>query len=343
MDFEQSLKKEDESLAKPVNGLLVMSSETLDVNARAEVDMQVSTAKKYPRDLQKVLKNIEFLATQDRDTAESCFYAIKRDGKTITGATVRLAEIISTCWGNMRSQAKIISNDGRTITAQGACWDLETNVAYSVEVRRKITNSLGVVYSEDMQIVTANACCSVALRNAVFKCIPMAITSKIQERIKDVMLGEGESFEDIKRKAVLHFIEQGVKKGDILKLLERDRTEDITREDVFILRGIVTAINDGDTTLKQAFSASQKKYNSKSMSGRLHIDVEEDDEQEIDDQESNHFFSQEVGENKEINPDVPADFRHKKPKLTGRSVKASNETLEFPQEPLKKTLKKKTP
>lgn len=284
MDFKE--KQNEKQASKQILGdIILMSSEALEAETRVEVDMQVATAKKYPRNLAQVLSNIEYLATQDQETAESCFYALKRDGKTITGATVRLAEIISTCWGNMRSQAKIIANDGRTITAQGTCWDLETNVAYSVEVRRKITNKDGYTYSEDMQIVSANACCSIALRNAVFKCIPMAITRKIQERIKNVMLGDEESFEDVKQKALRYYIDLGITKGQILKLLQRERIEHITREDVFVLRGISTAIADGDTTLASAFNPP--KNVKKGMSGKLTVesDIEIEETEIIDEKE----------------------------------------------------------
>ena len=88
-DFQESLSEEKEPIAK-IGDVVIMSSEALMAQTRAEVDSQVVTAKQYPRDLQQVLKNIEFLATQDQETAESCFYAIKRDGKTIMGATVQV-------------------------------------------------------------------------------------------------------------------------------------------------------------------------------------------------------------------------------------------------------------
>lgn len=283
-DLASALSEDsDKAQIATIGEVVVMSSAALEATTRAEVDMQVATAKQYPRNLQQVLKNIEFLATQDQETAESCFYAIKRDGKTIMGATVRLAEIISSQWGNMRSQAKIIANDGKTITAKGECWDLETNVAYAVEVRRKITTSTGQTYTEDMQIVSANAACSIALRNAVFKCIPMAITRKIQERIKEVMLGDEDSFEELKEKALNHFlVELKVSEVELLTLLELNSLDDITKDDVFLLRGIATAIVDGDTTVYQTFR--QKKTTSKKsgISNRLAVDeVEEEPATEI--------------------------------------------------------------
>jgi len=272
MDYENQFAEEKSRLGDVV----VLTADALEAETRALVNQQVATAKQYPRNLPLVLKNIEFLATQDKDTAESCFYALRRQGKTISGASVRFAEIITNCWGNLRSQARITANDGKMITAQGVCWDLENNVAYSVEVRRRITTKEGIAFSEDMQIVTANAACSIALRNAVFKVIPMAITTNIQNRIKDVILGKKEDFEQVRTKAVKYFMDKGITKKQILKLLDREQIEDMTRDDVFTLRGIVTAIEEGDTTLSQAFEI--KKGNALNKINNLNFEIPEDEE-----------------------------------------------------------------
>ena len=238
--------------------LKVNSVEVFEADTRANIDIQVSTAKKYKRHLPTVLENILFLATQDKETAENCFYALKRDGKVIRGASIRLAEIISNCYGNIRASARIIANDGKLVTAQGLCWDLENNVAYSVEVRRKITNKDGKPFSEDMQVVTSNAACAIAIRNAVFKCIPLALTSRVQDKIKQVMMGEEKDFATIRKNAVDYFEKQGVGVKNILALFEKRTIEELTREDVFDLRGIATAIKEGDTTIEQAFSIAPK-------------------------------------------------------------------------------------
>ena len=149
----------------------VNQAEMLQAINRSEVDMQISTAKAYPRDVQAAIKRIEDLASLDRETAEDWFYVLRRNGAagqtTIEGLSVRMAEIIAGAWGNLRVQARIIGNDGKTITAQAVCHDLETNFAVSVEVKRRITDKQGRTYSEDMQVVTGNAACAIAFRNAV--------------------------------------------------------------------------------------------------------------------------------------------------------------------------------
>ena len=41
---------------------------------RAEADIQIATAKQYPRDLTVVLNKIATYETMDKETAEDCFY-----------------------------------------------------------------------------------------------------------------------------------------------------------------------------------------------------------------------------------------------------------------------------
>lgn len=258
--------------------LRVSSAEIFEADTRANIDIQVSTAKKYKRHLPTVLDNIFFLATQDIDTADNCFYSIKRDGKVIRGASIRLAEIMANCYGNLRSSARIISNDGRIITAQGMCWDLENNVAYSIEVKRKITDKTGRPFSEDMVVVTSNAACSIAIRNAIFKCIPLALTNRIQERIKLVMMGEEKDFNSIRKSSVEYFEKQGVSVKNILNLFDKKSIDELSRDDIFDLKGIATAIKDGDTTLELAFSISLKPTAVNKASKTLSVSLAEENE-----------------------------------------------------------------
>jgi hypothetical protein len=258
--------------------LRVSSAEIFEADTRANIDIQVSTAKKYKRHLPTVLDNIFFLATQDIDTADNCFYSIKRDGKVIRGASIRLAEIMANCYGNLRSSARIISNDGRIITAQGMCWDLENNVAYSIEVKRKITDKTGRPFSEDMVVVTSNAACSIAIRNAIFKCIPLALTNRIQERIKLVMMGEEKDFNSIRKSSVEYFEKQGVAVKNILNLFDKKSIDELSRDDIFDLKGIATAIKDGDTTLELAFSVSLKPTAVNKASKTLSVSLAEENE-----------------------------------------------------------------
>ncbi len=99
----------------------VPDNSALDVLNRGMIDIQVSTAKAYPRNLMNVLQNIKLFATMDKDTAAECFYHVKRADGEIEGISVRLAEIVASCWGSLKADARVIANDGKEITAQGVC------------------------------------------------------------------------------------------------------------------------------------------------------------------------------------------------------------------------------
>lgn len=237
-----------------VEVMQVNNVETLTALTKGEIDAQIATAKQYPRNLANVLNNIETLATMDEDIAGSCFYALRRQGKLIEGASVRMAEIVASSWGNLRTQARIIANDGKTITAQGVCHDLETNTAISVEVKRRITDKNGRTYNDDMQIMTGNAACAIALRNAVFKVVPAALIKKAIDKAKKVSLGEAMTLETSRAKMLDYFKTIGVEEKQILDYLSIEKVDEINIDMVVELRGLATAIKEGTTSIKEAFA-----------------------------------------------------------------------------------------
>lgn len=237
----------------------IKQADMLQAINRAEVDIQISTAKQYPRDLYRVLNQIKTYATMDTETAEDCFYTLRRgkgnDQSLIEGVSVRLAEIIAGAWGNLRIQSRIIGNDGRTITCQGICHDLETNLAVSVEVKRKITDRYGKTFSEDMQVVTGNAASAIAFRNAVLKVVPKAVTKKVINDIKDVALGRSIDLETRRQRMIEYFTKIGVTQSELFSYCGVTSIEQIDNQIVFELRGLANAIKEGTTTVQETFKA----------------------------------------------------------------------------------------
>ena len=236
----------------------VSQSTMLEALNRSEVDMQIATAKAYPRDVQAALSKIETLAKMDKETAIDCFYVLRRNGSNgnqtvIEGLSVRMAEIIAGCWGNLRVQARIIGNDGRTITAQAVCHDLESNFAVSVEVKRRITDKNGKTFSEDMQVVTGNAACAIAFRNAVLKVVPKAITKNIIGRVKEVALGQAIDLETSRQNIIQYFAKLGVSEQQLYDYLGIKKMEEIDTEMVYELRATANAIKEGTTTIQETF------------------------------------------------------------------------------------------
>jgi hypothetical protein len=245
------------------NKIEINQPEMLQAINRAEVDMQIATAKQYPRNIHSVLNTISTYSTMDAETAESCFYALRRfDEKgnpvIIEGLSVRMAEIIAGSWGNMRVQTRIIGNDGKTITAQGICHDLETNLAVSVEVKRRITRKDGKTFSEDMQVVTGNAASSIAFRNAVLKVVPKAVIKRVIEDAKQVAIGKAIDLETGRKNALENFSKAGVTAEMILFYLRISKIEEIDKEKLFSLRSAWNAIKEGDTTVEEEFIKPMK-------------------------------------------------------------------------------------
>ena len=239
--------------------ITISASDSLAALNRSEIDMQVSTAKAYPREINKVLNEIVTYATIDQETAVECFYSLPRAGSRIEGLSVRMAEVFAGAWGNLRAQSRIIANDGKTITAQGVCYDVEKNVAISVEVKRRITDRNGRTLNEDMQTVIGNAASSIAFRNAVFKVIPKSVTKKAVEQIKQVAIGKAKDLTTMRTNMIAWYNQLGVPQDELLKFMNVASVDEITNEMVFELRGLGNAIKEGDTTIEEAIRKPLKE------------------------------------------------------------------------------------
>ena len=240
------------------------SASSLEALNRSEIDIQISTAKQYPRDVSDSLNRIVQLGTVNAATAEECFYSLRRNGssetKAIEGPSVRLAEIVAASWGNLRVASQIIGNDGKFITARGVCHDLETNVAVACEVRRRITDKYGKTYNEDMQVVTGNAAGAIAFRNAVFKVVPKAVISEAINDIKAKLIESvSVNLDDAKEKMFKYFAKLGVTKEMIYNYFEVKDDSEITEDIVAELRTTVTSIKEGQATVEELFIKPYKE------------------------------------------------------------------------------------
>ena len=228
---------------------------------QSEISVQLDAARNNPRDINRALMSIKAMATLDKETALSCFYHLERRGKqgvqVIDGVSVRLAEIIASCWGNLRVQTRIVGNDGRMVTAQGICHDLETNVAVSVEVKRSIVGKYGT-FSEDMQVVTGNAAAAIAYRNAVLKVVPSAITKKVTDEIRKSALGSIVSIEQEWQRVVDWFTNAGATVNELFSYISRADISQVTNEHILTLQSLANAIHEGSTTIDEAFGRKSR-------------------------------------------------------------------------------------
>lgn len=229
----------------------------VELIAAAEVNQQIATAKKYPRSVTTFMREARALVTLNESIAQQCIYALPRDGKTVEGPSARFAEIVAHAWGNSRAGARVVSEGAEFLTAQGVMHDLERNVAITFEVQRRITGKGGKRYGADMIGVTANAACSIALRNAILKAVPKAFWEPLYQEARKVVAGDVKTLANKRAEAIQQFQVFGISKEQICARLGRAGVPDITVDDLVTLFGILTAIKEGDTTPEQAFAPDE--------------------------------------------------------------------------------------
>lgn len=238
----------------------VTIEETTEVTAytgdRAAIDVQVSTARAYPRNVRKCVENAIAIVTMDQETASTCNYAVPRGGKSITGPSVHLAKILANQWGNIRCEARVVEVDNKRVTSEGICWDLENNVAIKATVKRSILTKSGRM-SEDMITVTGNAANSIALRNAILSVIPKAVVDKVYKAAIETITGDVSTENKLvaKRSKVMKALVDAytVTEEEILQAVGKSSTSHLGADELAVLIGIGQAIKDGDTTVDEAF------------------------------------------------------------------------------------------
>ena len=241
--------------------LEIIDSSAISHLERAEIDMQIATARRYPRSLSAVKNRMLSYATLDEETAAGCFYTLPGrrggDGKPIQGPSVRLAEIAISSFQNIRAGSRIIEDDGKFITAQGVVHDLENNVVISINVQRRVTKRDGGRFSDDMIATTGNAACSIALRNAAFRVIPLALVKPVYEAAKRLAVGDAKSLVQRRAASLDHFAKMGVSKEKVCECLGVGKPEDIQLDHLELLIGYANAIKDGDASIDDVFTGSR--------------------------------------------------------------------------------------
>lgn len=238
-----------------------IGSEVIYQQDRAQIDIQISTAKAFPRNIKRAIENSITIVTMDKETAATCTYSVPRGGKAITGPSVHLAKILAQNWGNLRIEAKVVGIDIKHITSQAVCFDLENNLAIKVEVKRSIMTKQGRM-NDDMITVTGNAGNSIALRNAVLSVIPKAIVDNVYGEAKSKITGDVSDKTKLlaRRKQVIDGLKDtySLTEAEILSAVGKVSIDHITPDDLVVLIGLGTAIKDGDTNIETAFRKGSK-------------------------------------------------------------------------------------
>jgi hypothetical protein len=107
--------------------------------------------------------------------------------------------------------------------------------------------------------VTAQAASAIALRNAVFRVVPRALVEPLLADIRQAALGKGTL--ESKRRAMLEYAGDKTKisEAQVLQILGKRRIEDIGAEEILIMRGLFTALRDGEVTVEDLLNRGKPK------------------------------------------------------------------------------------
>lgn len=237
----------------------VIEPTALESITKAEVDIQIATAHRYPRSLEQFKKRALAMVTQDQETAESCIYKLTRkdrktgEVKVIEGESIRMAEIVASAYGNMRVAAQITSQTPARVTVRAIAHDLEANLLVAQEKQLKTTYRDGSPYSDDMAVTATNALISKAIRDAIFRVVPKAMVKSIKEAAKLVAVGTVATLEQRRSKAMEWVRSLKIDPVRVFAVLGVKGEADIGIDHLEVLTGLRTAIKEGDQTVDDAF------------------------------------------------------------------------------------------
>jgi hypothetical protein len=253
-----------ENQTPPQQETELLTGGALEAIERANIDMAVATAKKYPRSIKQFMADAESMISIDPETAESCVYKLKRtekDGslKWIEGPSIRLLEIAASAYTNIRYGSRVIGIDDTFVTCQGVSHDLQRNVYSSVEVKRRITTKDGRRFGDDMIMITANACGSIARRNALNGVVPRSYINQLAEFARRTAVGDIKTLPERRQRAIDYFTKTlGVPLAKVLEYLEKKAIEDCDLGDLEKLNGLRTALKDNEASVDETFNLGPK-------------------------------------------------------------------------------------
>lgn len=216
--------------------------------AIAEAQGKLVVAKRFPRDQADAYNRIMQSCARP-SLAEDALYSYPRGGQTVSGPSIRLAEELARCWGNIDYGMKELSRrDGET-EMEAYAWDLETNVYTSQKftvkhLRDKRGGSAVLTDERDIYEIGANMGAR-RMRARILAVIPGDIVDAAVQACKDTMKGKSEiPMADRIRALVTEFGKLGVSASLIEKKYGR-KTGDLLPEDLVDLRGIFKSLKDG--------------------------------------------------------------------------------------------------
>jgi hypothetical protein len=224
--------------------------------AIAEAQGKLVIAKRFPRDEIDAFAKV-MTACQRKSLAEKAFYSYPRGGETVQGPTIRFAEELARCWGNLDYGIKELSQGNGNSEMQAYCWDLETNTMsvqnftnpHRKEVGKAIKEltSLRDIYENNANMAARR------LRARILAVLPSDLVDEAIKECRKTLTGNNETpLIDRVKSMTVAFGKIGVTQEMIEGRLKR-KIETMTAEDFADYIGIYNSLKENNSKISDWF------------------------------------------------------------------------------------------
>ncbi|BBP82424.1 MULTISPECIES: hypothetical protein [Pseudomonadaceae] len=225
--------------------------------AVTEAQGKLILAKKFPRD--EALAYSKIMSSCSRPSlAASGEYAYPRGGQTVSGPSIRLAEELARCWGNIEYGIRELSRQQGNSEMEAYAWDLETNTYSSQKftvrhLRDKKGGAQVLTEERDIYELTANMG-GRRLRSRLLAILPPDLVEAAVNQCRKTLAGDTSlPLADRVRALVDAFSQQGVTEKHLRAYLNKSLDE-ILPEEIATLRGVYNSIKNGQAAVGDFFS-----------------------------------------------------------------------------------------
>lgn len=223
--------------------------------AIAEVQAALVIAKQFPRNPIEAYDRV-MNACQRPGLAQSAVYSYARGGSSISGPSIRLAEMLAQNWGNIQYGIRELSSENGESTVEAFAWDVETNTRQTKvfqvpHVRFTRQGSKKLTDPRDIYELVANNGAR-RLRACILGVIPGDVVDAAVDQCERTIHASADTSPEGVQKLIKAFEQFGVSKEDIESFIQR-RVDAITPANVVSLRKIFTSLRDGMSSAKDWF------------------------------------------------------------------------------------------
>ena len=227
--------------------------------AIAEVQATLVIAKQFPRNPIEAYDRV-MNACQRPGLAQSAVYSYARGGTSVTGPSIRLAEMLAQNWGNIQYGIRELSSENGESTVEAFAWDVETNtrqtkvfqvphIRYTRQGTKKLTDPRDIY-----ELVANNG--ARRLRACILGVIPGDVVDAAVDQCEKTIHASADTSPEGVQKLIKAFEQFGVSKDDIEGFIQR-RVDAITPANVVSLRKIFTSLRDGMSSAKDWFKGAK--------------------------------------------------------------------------------------